>query len=90
MEYDVELTITYRHGKFFAAYLDLAEPRGEGRVKTMQLSDSVLLDIDPEGNPVGVEVLSRNELNEVTLNRLLAPHGVKLSLPSEINTHNAA
>ena len=90
MEYDSELTITYRHGKFFAAYLNLAEPKGEGRVKTKQLNDSVLLDIDPEGNPVGVEVLSRTDLNEEKLNRLLAPHNIKLSLPSEINTPHAA
>lgn len=90
MDYDAELTITYRHGKFVAAYLDLAEPKGEGRVKTKRLADSVLLDIDPEGNPVGVEVLSRADLNEANLNLLLAPHNIKLSLPAEVNTANAA
>ncbi len=90
MEHDSDLTITYRGGKFMAAYINLAEPRGSGRVRTKQLTDSVLLDIDPEGRPVGVEVLSRAALNEETLNRLLAPHGVKLSLPTEFNVTRAA
>lgn len=90
MHYDAELAITYRHGKFLAAYVDLAEPKGEGRVKTKRWAESVLLDIDPEGNPVGVEVLSRADLNEGKLNLLLAPHNIRLSLSAEVNTANAA
>jgi len=90
MKYDGELMISYSGGKFMAAYINLAEPRGQGRVKTKQLSDSVLLDIDPEGNPVGVEILSRESLKEEVLNRLLAPHNVTLTLPQEIEAARAA
>lgn len=78
------LHVTFRDGKFFAAYIDLAEPQGEGRVKTKRLNDSVLLDIDPEGNPVGVEILSRKGLYADTLNALLKPHGVRTIHPREL------
>jgi uncharacterized protein YuzE len=84
------LTVTFRNGKFLAAYLDLAKPKGDGRVKTKQLSDSVLLDIDAEGNPVGVEILSHDSLNAATLNALLSPHGVREITEAELNQAQAA
>lgn len=71
------LHVTFRDGKFFAAYLYLAEPRGQRRPKTKRLSDSVLLDVDELGNPIGVEFLSRAGLNADTLNALLKPFGVR-------------
>ncbi|MCC6574692.1 MAG: DUF2283 domain-containing protein [Planctomycetes bacterium] len=80
------LHVTFRNGKFFAAYLYLAEPRGKGRPKTKRLSGSVLLDVDENGTPIGVEILSREGLDAATLNRLLKPHGVRTIEPRELET----
>jgi uncharacterized protein YuzE len=71
------LRVTYRDGKFFAAYLFLAEPTGSRRPKTKRLSGSVLLNIDEDGNAVGVEILSQKAMNADELNVLLKPHGVR-------------
>ena len=81
-----ELQLTYRDGKFFAAYLYLAEPQGDRRPKTKRLSGSVLLDIDEQGNAIGVEILSREGLNADTLNALLKPFGVRPIQPRELST----
>ncbi|MCB9932097.1 MAG: DUF2283 domain-containing protein [Planctomycetes bacterium] len=80
------LQVTFRDGKFFAAYLYLAEPKGEHRPKTKRLSGSVLLDIDEQGNAVGVEILSRDGLDADTLNALLKPYGVRTIQPRELST----
>lgn len=80
------LHVTFRDGKFFAAYLYLAEPRGQRRPHTKRLSGSILLDIDEHGNPIGVEILSREGLNADTLNTLLKPYGVRTIEPRELTT----
>ena len=82
------LTVTYRDGKFVAAYLDLRKP--EGRVRTKRLSGSVLLDIDAQGNPVGIELLSKEALNAETLNALLAPFGMLTIHESDLKPAQAA
>lgn len=71
------LRVTFRAGKFFAAYLFLAEPRSQERPRTKRLSPSILLDLDEQSSPVGVEILSRESLNADTLNALLKPYGAR-------------
>jgi uncharacterized protein YuzE len=80
------LHVTFRDGKFFAAYLYLAEPEGDRRPRTKRLSGSVLLNLDEQGNAVGVEILSREALDAETLNTLLRPYGVRTIEPRELST----
>jgi uncharacterized protein YuzE len=81
-----DFQVTYRNGKFFAAYLYLAEPKGERRPRTKRLSGAVLLDLDEQDNAIGVEILSREALNADVLNELLKPHGVRTIQPQELAT----
>lgn len=78
------LQVTYRDGKFFAAYLCLAEPKGDRRPRTKRLSSSVLLDVDEQGNAIGVEILSREGMDADKLNALLKPFGVRTIQPREL------
>lgn len=71
------LTVSYREGRFQAAYLCIATPKGDRRVRTKRLSPSVLLDIDENEQPVGIEILSLESLTLEELNRLLRPFGVE-------------
>ncbi|MCA8938001.1 MAG: DUF2283 domain-containing protein [Planctomycetes bacterium] len=78
------LHVTFRDGKFLAAYLYLAEPKGDRRPRSKRLSGSVLADMDEQGNVIGVEILSREGLNADTLNVLLKPYGVRTIQPREL------
>jgi hypothetical protein len=70
------LQVTYRHGRPFAAYLDLRHATGEKTARTVATPDGLLvIDYNGAGQPVGVEITAPGALSLARLNELLATLG---------------
>ncbi|MFP4058720.1 MAG: DUF2283 domain-containing protein [Candidatus Brocadiia bacterium] len=52
------LEVTYRKGKPFAGYLYLSEARPRTPCRTEEIRPGVLIDLDDDGEPLGIEFLS--------------------------------
>ena len=52
------LEVTYRKGKPFAGYLNLRKPPEGSPCRTEEIRPGILIDLAPDGLPVGIEFLS--------------------------------
>ena len=55
---DRYLEITFRRGKPLAAYLYLAGKKGTQCAKTIKIDEGLIADYDPDGVPIGLEIIS--------------------------------
>lgn len=74
---DRYLEVTFRKGKFLAAYLYLPRKVGEKSEKVEKIDDGILIDYGTDGHPIGIEITTLRQLNLESLNRILARLGVK-------------
>jgi len=66
------LEVTYRRGRPFAAYLYLPRSVGARSVRTESVGNGLVLDLDADGSPIGLEItapghVSLDEIDSVLL-----------------------
>jgi hypothetical protein len=70
------LEVTYRHGRPIAGYLYLPRQGQEKSARTKRLAPGLLVDFDAAGRPIGVEILSPNEVSAEAINQLIETLGL--------------
>ena len=71
------LTISYREGKAYAAYLTLPHAFGERSCHQREVEPEIIVDFDRKGRPLGIEMLYPQGATWTQLNRIMK----KLKLP---------
>jgi len=84
------LVITYRKGRFLAAYYYLPRREGDSSVRTEELESGLLVDFADDGRPIGVEILSPEDVHLPALNELLARAGLDPITPEDLAPLTAA
>jgi hypothetical protein len=79
---DRYLEITFRKGKPLAAYLYLARESGARSAKSEAAGKGLIVDLGPDGKPIGVEITSPGSITLGDMNDLLCRYGL-LPLSSE-------
>ena len=69
------LEVTYRHGQPLAAYLYLPRETRSKSVRTRRVDPGMIVDLDAQGLPLGIEITAPGQLTLVALNRLLRELG---------------
>ena len=69
------LQVTYRKGRFVAAYHDLPGTAGRKVHVSREVGDGLVADFDEEGRPVGIEILTSEAAGLQTFNPVLAELG---------------
>ncbi len=69
------LQVTYRRGKFMAAYLYLAPKRGQRAAHTSETSNGIIIDSAEDGSILGIEFLSESLIDPRKVNEALAELG---------------
>jgi hypothetical protein len=72
----VYLEVTFRRGVPWAAYLSLPRRAGERSARVERRGDALNVDLNEDGRPIGVEILSPKAVSLSDVNALLAEHGV--------------
>ena len=70
------LEITFRKGKPLAAYLYLPRPTGTRAARTIDAGQGVHIDLDEQGQPIGVEITAPTKISASDLNAILARHDI--------------
>ena len=65
------LEITYRRGKPLAGYLYLERRPGDFAERTERVGDGLLLDLSPDGRPIGIEITAPGKVSLEALNLAL-------------------
>jgi uncharacterized protein YuzE len=72
---DAYLEVTYRHGQPLAAYFYLPREKRSKSVRTRRVDPGMIVDLDAQGRPLGIEISAPQQLTLVALNRLLRELG---------------
>jgi uncharacterized protein YuzE len=72
---DSYLEVTYRHGQPLAAYFYLPREKRSKSVRTRRVDPGMIVDLDAQGRPLGIEISAPQQLTLVALNRLLRELG---------------
>ena len=73
----IRLRVTYRDdGTPFAAYLYLPSKPNEKRAKCRRVEPGMILDINKEGELIGVELTSPRLVTLKDINKVLEPYGM--------------
>ena len=70
------LEITFRHGRPFAAYLYLPRRPGERSYRSRRVEPGLVIDLNRQGRPIGIEITSPSAVSVATINRVLRGLGV--------------
>ena len=73
---DRYLEITFRKGKPWAGYLYLARTVGVRSVRSEATGKGLVVDFDPEGRPIGVEITAPNRITLADINEVLQNYGL--------------
>ena len=74
----IYLKVTYRNdGSPFAAYLYLPSKPGEKRAKCRRVEPGMILDINTEGNLIGLELTAPSLVTLDGVNSVLAEYGLE-------------
>jgi hypothetical protein len=84
------LSVTFREGKPFAAYLHLPRPDGTKVERTVDAGLGMLVDYDAGGRAVGVEVTAPLAVSVEDVNAVLESVGQAKLGPGEWTVGNAA
>ncbi len=71
MKVGMDLTISYRGGEPYAAYLTLAHPLKAKVYRTRALENEILVDFARDGQPLGIELLDPRRTTLTRLNRIM-------------------
>lgn len=78
------LVITYRKGRFVAAYLHLAQRNGRKSARTEKVGPGLILDFDVDGTPLGLEITEPEAARVEDINRILGERGHAPIAPEEL------
>ena len=78
------LEVTYRNGRPFAAYLYLPRGAGVRSARTESLGHGLVLDLDAEGSPIGLEITAPGAVSEDEINQVLVRFGQPRLSPEEL------
>ena len=78
MNVGTDLTISFKEGKAYAAYLTFRHPVGVKVHRTREMEPDILVDFSRDGQPLGIEMLDPRRATLAKLNRVMK----KLQLPS--------
>jgi uncharacterized protein YuzE len=71
MNVGMDLTISYRHGEPYAAYLTFPHPSRSKVYRTRELDTEILVDFARDGRPLGIEMLDPRHATLTRLNRVM-------------------
>lgn len=77
MNVSMDLTISYRDGRPYAAYLSLTRSAPRKVHRTREFESEILVDFARDGQPLGIEMLDPRHATRTRLNRIMK----KLRLP---------
>ena len=77
MRVGMDLTISYKEGKAYAAYLTFPHPVGVKVHRTREMAPAIFVDFDRGGQILGIEMLDPRHATWTKLNRILH----KLQMP---------
>ena len=69
------LEVTYRDGKPLAAYFYLPRSARQKSVRTRRVEPGLIVDLAPNGHPIGIEITAPAQLTLAILNRVLRDLG---------------
>src|SRR5438128_10135431 len=67
------LEVTFRKGRAIAAYLYLPRRGTERAARVSKASAGLLIDYDPQGKPIGIEITAAGRLSLTAPTRVLSP-----------------
>jgi uncharacterized protein YuzE len=65
------LEVTYHRGRVLAAYYHLTRRAGRRTARTRRVGRGLLVDYAPNGEPLGIEIVSPSVVTLAALNRVL-------------------
>jgi uncharacterized protein YuzE len=68
------LEVTFRHGRPLAAYLYLPRRVDQKSQTTRRAGEGLLIDLDAEGLPIGIEITAPQTITLAALNAILRDH----------------
>jgi hypothetical protein len=74
--HDRYLEITYRRGKPLAAYLYLPRRENDKSWRVVEEAHGLMVDLAEDDRPIGVEILSPQELSLTDINAVLAKYAL--------------
>lgn len=70
------LEITYRRGRPMAAYLYLPRHEDDKSERVVQEGHGLMVDLTEDGRPIGVEIVSPQQISLAVLNEVLAKYAL--------------
>jgi uncharacterized protein YuzE len=84
------LQVTFRQGQPFAAYLYLPHSPGTKSVRTVKVSEDVLIDYAADGTPLGIEIVSPTDVRMDDIYTAFDRLGLTRPEPAELSPLRAA
>jgi len=78
------LEVTFRKGRFIAAYLYLPRRGAERAARVSKASPGLLIDYNANGRAIGIEITAPGKLSHAALNRVLTRLGQPRLGPEEL------
>ena len=70
------LEVTFRQGRPIAAYLYLPRRPGERSFRSRKVDPGLVIDVNRNGKPIGVEITAPSKVTATNLNRVLRDLGM--------------
>ncbi len=84
------LDVTFRNGKPFAAYLYLSLELGRKCCTSREAAQGMVIDLDTEGQPIGIEITAPSELTLAAINEVMEELRQPVLTPAEFAPLSAA
>jgi uncharacterized protein YuzE len=78
------LDVTFRHGRPLAAYLHLPRRPGRKTQTTRRAGEGLVVDLDVDGRPIGIEITAPQTLTLAALNEILSDYHLPESTQEEL------
>jgi uncharacterized protein YuzE len=72
---DRYLEVTFRHGRPMAAYYYLPRSTGQKSARTRRVEPGLIIDFAADGQAIGIEITSPNQVSLAALNAVLQELG---------------
>jgi len=70
------LEVTFRRGRPIAAYYYLPRKRGQKSYRTRRIEPGLALDLNRDGQAIGIEITAPSKVSVAALNRVLTKLGL--------------
>lgn len=80
----IYLEVTYREGRPYVAYLYLPGKPNEKRHKCRRVEPGMILDVDKQGNLMGIELTAPTMVNLDAINNILEEYGLESLKESDL------